>query len=170
MAERGILQSGDPVELLEGIIVQKPLKNPPHRFSNRAASQALEKVIPRGWYVDFQAPITLSRSEPEPDVVIVRGTSRKFLKRHPGPAEVGLVVEVSDKSLERDRVLKKRIYAEAGLPWYWLLNLKSRVLEVYSEPKGSDYTLHESFRPRQTVNVVLDGKIAGAVRVSELLP
>lgn len=170
MAELGILKSGDPIELLEGVIVQKPLKNPPHRFSNRAAGQALERIIPPRWYVDYQAPITLSRSEPEPDVVVIRGTSRKFLRRHPNPEDVGLVVEVSDTSLERDRILKKRIYAEAGIPWYWLLNLKSRILEVYSEPKGSDYARHEVFKSRQTVNVVLDGKIAGTIRVSEMLP
>src|SRR5215831_17843255 len=92
MAERGILQSGDPVELLEGIIVQKPLKKPPHCFSSLAARQELERVIPGGWYVVEQAPITLSRSEPEPDVSVIRGRPRDYLKRHPGPAEVGLVM------------------------------------------------------------------------------
>jgi Uma2 family endonuclease len=67
-------------------------------------------------------------------------------------------------------MLKKRIYAQAGVPYYWLLNLKRRTLEVYSQPKGSEYTKHSIFKPRQTVDLVLDGKGAGPVRVSDLLP
>jgi hypothetical protein len=90
MLERGILRSGDPVELLEGFIVQKPVKNPPHCLSNRAARRALESVIPSGWYVADQAPITLFSSEPEPDVSVIRGRPRSYLRRHPGIGEVAL--------------------------------------------------------------------------------
>jgi Uma2 family endonuclease len=170
MLERGVLKSGDPVELLEGFIVQKPVKNPPHSFATDASRDALGRVIPAGWFMREQNPVTLATSEPEPDLFISRGNRRHYRSRHPGPRDVALVMEISDTSLERDRILKKRIYAEAGIPWYWLLNLKRRLLEVYSEPKGRDYTRHEIFKPRQTVNIVLDGKVAGAVRVSELLP
>ena len=114
--------------------------NPPHRISTHISRQALERVVPDGWYVDSQMPITLSRSEPEPDVSVVRGDTRNYADRRPGPAEVGLVMEIADTSLERDSIRKKRIYAAAGIPYDWLLNLKTRSLEVYSVPQGNEYT------------------------------
>src|SRR5262245_7749406 len=109
MIEKGILGRDDPVELLDGLIVQKVSKNPPHRTSTWATRKALERVVPAGWYVDEQNPITLASSEPEPDVSVIRGTSRDYSARHPGGADVGLVVEVADATLDRDRGLKKRI-------------------------------------------------------------
>lgn len=170
MADKGILHSGDRVELLEGIIVEKPQVNPPHRISTHVSRQALERVVPDGWYVDSQMPITLSRSEPEPDVSVIRGDTHNYADRHPGPAEVGLVMEIADTSFERDSILKKRIYAAAGIPYYWLLNLKTRSLEVYSVPQGNEYTQRAVHKPEQAVDVVLDGKTVGTVRVGDLLP
>src|SRR5438270_12445595 len=98
-----------PVELLEGVIVQKMPKNPPHRIATRVTHQALERIVPPGWYVDAQAPVTLAGSEPEPDVAVIRGNSRDYRDRHPGPSDVGLLVEVADTTIARDRVLKRRI-------------------------------------------------------------
>ena len=72
--------------------------------------------MPQGWYVDAQEPITTSDSEPEPDVVIVRGDTRQYLNRHPGAQDLALVVEVADTSLQRDRTSKKRLYARVGIP------------------------------------------------------
>ena len=99
--------------------------------------QALERVVGVGWYVDSQEPITLATSEPEPDGVVVRGPSDDYADRHPGPRDVALVVEVSDDTLARDRTLKKRVYAEAGIPTYWILNLVEGKLEVYTAPTGA---------------------------------
>ncbi|MBV9396680.1 MAG: Uma2 family endonuclease, partial [Bryobacterales bacterium] len=99
MAERGILHSGDPVELLEGVIVQKPVKNPPHSTANEVARHTLEGVLPAGWIVRAQNPITLATSEPEPDLTVIRGSLRRYRTRHPGPREVGLVMEISGTSL-----------------------------------------------------------------------
>lgn len=62
--------------------------------------------MPDGWYVDAQEPITLDDSEPEPDVVVVRGNTRDYLDRHPDPQDLALVVEVADSTLERDRTAK----------------------------------------------------------------
>lgn len=70
MLEAGILKSGDPVELLEGWLVQKMTKNPPHRIATRRVRVALEALAPHGWYVDAQEPIVTADSEPEPDVAI----------------------------------------------------------------------------------------------------
>jgi len=79
-------------------------------------------------------------------------------------------MEIADTSLERDSIRKKRIYAAAGIPYDWLLNLKTRSLEVYSVPQGNEYTRRGVHGPDQTVKVVLDGKTVGAVRVGDLLP
>jgi hypothetical protein len=92
MIDKGILKSDDPVELLEGVIVQKMGKNPPHRIATRATRLALERSIPTGWYVDTQEPITTDSSEPEPDVAVLRGDSRDYPDRHPGAGAGALQV------------------------------------------------------------------------------
>lgn len=99
MIRSGILTDDDPVELLEGWLVLKMPKNPPHRAATRLMQDALARVVPVGWYVDAQEPITLEDSEPEPDVMIVRGETREYRDRHPGPRDVGAVIEISDTTL-----------------------------------------------------------------------
>jgi Uma2 family endonuclease len=117
MIRLGILTEDDPVELLEGWIIHKMPKNPPHRAATKLTRNALEEIVPEGWYVDAQEPITLLDSEPEPDVVVVRGNTRDYLDRHPGSQDLALVVEIADSTLERDRTSKKRLYARAGIPF-----------------------------------------------------
>ena len=170
MIERGILGPDDRVELLEGVIVQKMSKNPSHRIATRVSRLALERVIPSNWYVEAQEPITLQASEPEPDIAVIRGDTRMYPRRHPGIGDIGLVVEVSDSTLDRDRIMKKRIYATAGIPFYWLLDLNRRKLEVYSEPRASEYAQTAEYAEHDTIPVILDGVPAGTVRVSDLLP
>ena len=170
LIDRGILGPGDRVELLEGIIVQKVSKNPPHRIATRLSRLALERVIPPNWYVDAQEPITLQASEPEPDIAVIRGDTRMYARRHPGLGDIGLVVEVADTTMDRDRIVKKRIYAAAGIPFYWLLDLNSRKLETYSEPKGSEYASATEHAAHESVTVILDGVTVGSVAVSDLLP
>lgn len=118
MIEAGILTDDDPVELLEGWLVFKLLKNPPHRATTRLVRAAIEQLLPEGWYVDSQEPITLADSEPKPDVVVVKGDTRQCLDRHPGPNDIALVIEIADKTLQRDRGTKKRAYARSRIPIY----------------------------------------------------
>lgn len=134
MEQAGILDEDDQLELLEGLLIAKMTKNPPHRISTKLIRQALEQIIPEGWYVDSQEPISLSDSEPEPDVVVIRGKTTDYRDRHPDAKAVALVIEISDATLERDRTFKQRIYARSGIPIYWILNLRDRQLEVYTEP------------------------------------
>ena len=134
MIRLGILTEDDPVELLEGWIIHKMPKNPPHRAATKLTRNALEEVVPSGWYVDAQEPITLEDSEPEPDVVVVRGNTRDYLDRHPGSQDLALVVEIADSTLERERTSKKRIYTCVGIPLYWIANLPEQKLEVYTQP------------------------------------
>src|SRR5205085_6956634 len=99
MTRTGILTDDDPVELLEGWLVTKMPKNPPHRLSTQLTREALERLLPAHWHVNDQEPITTEESEPEPDITIVRGERRQYLERHPAPSEIALVVEVSDTTL-----------------------------------------------------------------------
>jgi Uma2 family endonuclease len=174
MARAGILTSDDRVELLEGWLIEKMTKNPPHRIATRKTRERLEALPIAGWYVDSQEPIVTAESEPEPDVVIVRGRTEDYADKHPGAANVALVVEVADVTLARDRVRKARIYARAGIPTYWILNLTDRKLEVYSRPTGESpaprYQDARTLGPDESVAVVLEDIEIGRVVVRDLLP
>ena len=98
--------------------------------------EAVMKIAPPGWCSRVQLPITLSRSEPEPDFVLARGNVRSYLTRHPAPDDAGLVVEVSNSSLNFDRTDKLRIFARGGLKCYWIVNVVDMQIEVFEQPSG----------------------------------
>ena len=174
MVRAGILGDDDPVELLDGWLVYKMPKNPPHRAVTRLVQDALARIVPAEWYVDAQEPITLPDSEPEPGVMVIRGQTRQYLDRHPGPRDVALVVEVSDATLQRDQELKKHVYARADIPVYWIVNLVENQIEVYSGPSGPAaqpaYRQQQRYRPAESVPVVIEGHPAGQIAAGELLP
>uniref|UniRef100_UPI003342DA57 Uma2 family endonuclease n=1 Tax=Prochlorothrix hollandica TaxID=1223 RepID=UPI003342DA57 len=120
MVRSQILTEADALEFLDGFLIPKMIKNPPHRISTQLLRQVLEAWIPEGYYVDSQEPITLATSEPEPDVTVIQGKTTDYRDRHPGGADVLLVVEVADATLARDRGLKQRLYSAAGIPHYWI--------------------------------------------------
>jgi Uma2 family endonuclease len=170
MINAGILTEDDPVELLEGWLVTKMSKNRPHSLSTQLTREALAGIMPSGWYVDDQEPITTADSEPEPDIVVVRGSRRDYTERHPSPDDVALVVEVADATLQRDRTLKLRIYASAGITAYWILNLPERQLEVYSDPTEATYRLQRIYSAAESAPVVIEGQEISTVAVRDLLP
>ena len=174
MGEAGLWTPDDRVELLEGLIVDKPMKNPPHTVANGILRRAIDRLAPPGWIVRTQDPITLDDSEPEPDLVLTRGSDRDFLGGHPTPADIALVVEVSETSLSRDREWKKRVYARNGIPVYWIVNLVDRLVEVYTDPSGPvltpDYATATILGPADAVDVTVAGAVVGSVAVADLLP
>jgi hypothetical protein len=174
MIRSGILTDGDPVELLEGWLVVKMSKNPPHSTATRLLRRALERLTPTGWFVDTQEPITTLDSEPEPDLVVVRGEERQFLERHPSPEDLALVVEVSDTSLERDQTTKQRLYARSRVPVYWIANLPESRIEVYTGPSGPveepGYSQRQDFALTDEVPLTIDGREVGRLSVRQLLP
>lgn len=173
MIREGILTDDDPVELLDGWLIPKMPKNPAHRVATRLTRMALERAIPPGWYVETQEPVTLALSEPEPDLAVILGDTRDYLDRHPGPQEVVLVVEIADTTLERDRVFKKRLYAEAGIPFYWIINLPERMVEVHHSPDTEanppDYRTRQLFTLGTGVPLEV-GNDPAEIRVADLLP
>jgi hypothetical protein len=174
MIDAGILDETDRVELLEGSVVVKMPRNPPHDGTIQIARKRLTPVLGPGWDLRIQSAVTLADSEPGPDLAVVRGDERTYLSRHPGPADVGLVVEVADSSLPRDRVDKGRLYARAGIVVYWVVNLVDRQVEVYSRPSGPTaapvYGQRQDHRPGSSVPLLLDGTLVGLIAVADLLP
>jgi Uma2 family endonuclease len=173
MGACGILTAEDRVELLEGWVVPKMIHNPVHDGTVAIIHEVLAKQLPEGWHIRVQSAITTADSQPEPDLVITRGRGRDFLQRHPGPADIALVIEVADTSLERDRD-KRRIYARAGVGVYWLVNLRERRIEVYSEPTGEDpepaFRRREDCDQASTVPLLVAGAVLARLAVSALLP
>lgn len=174
MIDAGILTEDDPVELLDGLLVPKMPKKPSHRLATGLVREALEQFVPDGWYVDSQEPITTAESEPEPDVAVVRGERRLYSDRHPGPGDLAIVVEVSDATLERDKTLKARLYAQAGIPVYWIVNLPEQRIEVLAEPSGPSehpgYRVRRDYGPGEAVPVVVGRIEVGRIAVDQVLP
>jgi Uma2 family endonuclease len=174
LAAAGVVDEDAPVELLEGLLVRRMTKHPPHALSAELTREALAALLPPGWFINGQEPLTTLDSEPEPDVIVVRGQRRDYADRHPGPDDVALVVEVADTSLGRDRGLKQRVYARAGVPVYWILNLVDRQLEVYTAPSGPTarpaYGERRDHGAEAAVPVVVGGQVVGSLDVGALLP
>jgi Uma2 family endonuclease len=179
MARLGLLTKHDKTVLLDGLLVQKMPKGAPHVTATKLAAKVLEGVVPSGWHVGKEDPIGLPTgptghgSEPEPDVAVVRGTIRDYAARHPGPADMALVVEVADSSLRDDRGSLVR-YAWAEIPVAWLVNLANGTVEVYSNPTGpvapALYQESKVYGSGDQIPVVVDGREVGQVTVRDLLP
>jgi Uma2 family endonuclease len=174
MLDAGILDEDSRTELLEGYLVTKMGYNPPHATSTGRTRRRIERLASFGWEVREEKPITLSDSEPQPDVSVARGDDSLYVARHPGPADLALVVEVSDSSLDIDRQDMARIYARAGIVEYWIVNLPDRQVEVYSQPTGPTaaptYANSQIYAAGSSVPLTLDGVIVGQIPVDELLP
>src|SRR5436309_317433 len=133
MIDHGILDEDDPIELLDGLLLVKEPQYSPHRTAVILVANALGRAFGEGWFVQVQSPIVLGdRSEPEPDVCVVRGTPRDYTHAHPTRPE--LIVEVALSGLRVARGRKAAAYARAGIADYWIVNLGDGVLEVHHEP------------------------------------
>ncbi len=174
LIEVGVLTENDDLELLDGYLVEKMSRNPPHDGTIQLVEDAVRALLPTGWCVRVQSAVTLSRSEPEPDLTVASGDKRSYLSRHPGAAEVGLVIEVSDSSLDSDRDDKIPIYARDGIAVYWIVNLVNRQIEVYEQPSGTSpsptYGSRHTYKPGDAIPVALGGANLGTIPVDDLLP
>jgi Uma2 family endonuclease len=133
MIEAGILGEDEHVELLEGLLIVMTPQNPPHARAIQRLNQVFTRALPDDFAVLPQLPLTLAEdSEPEPDLAVVRAEDARSSERHPHTAL--LVVEVAADSLGRDRGAKAALYARAGIPEYWVVNLADRAIEVHRDP------------------------------------
>jgi Uma2 family endonuclease len=174
LVDKGVFEPGDRVELIDGLLLVSEPQSSPHYTAIRLVERVFARAFGEGWDVRTQAPIALDdASEPEPDVAVVRGEPRDFSTAH--PARPVLVVEVAASSLDFDRQDKASLYARAGCPEYWIVNLIDRVLEVLREPTpepsapyGWDYARVEVLGPRDQVSTLLSAAIE--IAVGDLLP
>ena len=170
MARVGIVGSEDRCELLDGYLVNKMVQDTPHASTGERFTEDLMRLVPAGWRVRIQLPLDLGDSVTEPDACVVRGGRRTFSERHPTAGDVGLVIEVSESTLSIDRGFKKRLYAAAGIPVYWIVNLIDGVVEVCSDPTSTGYATRTDYRVGDMVPVVLDGIEIARLPASEVLP
>jgi hypothetical protein len=148
MLETGILADGEPVELIEGLLVRKSrgpaegddmVHGPRHALVVARLQRLSARIEALGGHVRSQLPVTLSdRDEPEPDLAIVKGSPEDYAGRHPGPADVLAVVEVADSSVDFDRTTKQRLYSAAGIASYWIVNIRQDRIEVLDSPRPDE--------------------------------
>lgn len=157
------------IEIIEGVIYDIAAQSSLHATGYQLVHEALRPVflVEAGYDIRGQLPLALGEdSEPAPDVAVVRGSIRDFRDRHPTTAI--LVVEVADSSLLHDRKKKIPLYARAGIPEYWILNLIRRTLEVYREPLDAAYLSRAILRAGDTVSPLARPEVR--VTIGELLP
>ena len=154
MFELGILTEEDRVELLDGEIVEMP---PPPGPDHNAPTAILTRLLVLGVgsrAIVMPGPtLRLSRwSAPEPDFVLLRPDPQNYRDRYPVPGDALLLVEISDSSIGRDRQLKLPLYAAAGIPEYWIVDVRGETVEVYRDPAGSSFASTQVFRRSDSVS------------------
>jgi Uma2 family endonuclease len=168
-AEVGLFRPDERLELLDGEILVKMTQKPPHSQSlGRTAARLRDGFGERHWVREQQPLVLGTRSEPEPDIVVVRGTFDDYPAEHPTGADVLIVIEIADTSLRLDRGRKRIAYARAGIQEYWIVNLRQRQLEVYRDPSGSDYHVKLIHGETETVSPLAAPDIT--MRVVDVLP
>lgn len=173
MIASGLLNESHRLELLKGVLVEKMTNNPQHAGHVGRIQRLIYQFLPQHLLLRTQSPVTLRDSEPEPDLAIVRLDPADYTERHPEPADILLVIEVSSSSLVTDR-FKADIYGEAAIPFYWIVNLPGRRVEVYSQPvataSGLRYGEPLIFQSGDVIPVILDGKEFGQFPAAQILP
>jgi len=169
MAAAGVLD--DPrVELINGYLAKKMGKNPPHIWAVDAIIEALRATLPHMWCRKEDPVWIPDFDELEPDVAVVRGNRDDYRSRIPEPKDVVLLVEVAERTLDRDRGEKRRAYAGGGILDYWIINLVARQVEVYSNPAAGDYRSLQVFKLGDEIPVLIEGVEVGRVSASDVLP
>jgi Uma2 family endonuclease len=138
LIDNGVLANKN-VELLEGELVEMPPESPLHTYITVNSSNYLREKL-KGLAIIREAhPITLSNSEPEPDIAIVKAHSYNYKNRHPFSEDIFLLIEISNKTLSYDLNEKKKIYAKEGIKEYWVVDINNRQIHVFLNPDNDDY-------------------------------
>src|SRR2546430_2801667 len=141
MVDAGILSEDDRVELIHGEILAMSPIGPPHNAAILRANEALTLIVRGKALVGAQGSIRLDEfDEPQPDVYLLRRKDDFYKSRHAGPSDLFLIIEMADSSLEYDQGLKMHLYAEAGVPEYWIADIRNDRLVAYSDPHEGSYS------------------------------
>lgn len=169
MVELGVFDSGSPVELIDGYIIDMAPQSSFHAAAVRLVEEALRVVFSVAYDVRVQLPLALDNaSEPEPDVAVVSGGPRDYIEHHPSNAV--LVVEVAGSSLQRDQSLKQSVYARNGIQEYWIVNLEAACLDVYRQPQDDTDTYKQQLSLRSGDSITPLAQPDCSIPVADLLP
>ena len=139
-AELGIFRPEERLELIGGEIIEKVSpQETPHAVAIGLVADTIREDLPHGYHLRIQTPMSIGPdSEPEPDIAVVSGQPRDYLASHPQTA--ALIIEIADTTIRMDRTTRASLYASAGIPEYWILNLRSRKLDVFRNPAPAEGT------------------------------
>lgn len=146
MGQFGIFSENDRVELVCGEIIQMSPIGERHAACVATLTQLITLRLRLSALVWAQNPIVLDDySEPQPDLAVLKPRGDNYRTSKPTPNDVLVVIEVSDSTLEFDRKVKVPLYADAGIPEAWVVNLPEERIEVYGDPAGGEYQTVRSY-------------------------
>jgi Uma2 family endonuclease len=171
---RGDFDDIDRHELVHGQVVPIMTRTPEHDFGLTELCQWFDRHLPAEFVIRTQMSAMIGNNVLEPDLCIVRGPARTYLRRHPRADDILFIVEVSDSSLARDRKQKAMIDAENAIAVYWIVNVTDRTLEVYSHPvmiaDACEYRDCTKYDIGDSLTVVFDGINLGSIAIQTLMP
>jgi Uma2 family endonuclease len=157
MLRTGILHEDDPFELIDGRLLREEPKTDSHVACINRLNRLLFQCISSEIVLSVQNPVRIDEyNEPEPDLVLSTA-----LDRAPEPDDVVLLVEVADTTLTYDRETQLPLYAQAGIPEVWIVNLAEAQVEVHREPSGSVYRTRHLAGPNDRVSVEGRASVSG---------
>jgi Uma2 family endonuclease len=169
MIEAGVLDEDDRVELLEGKVVCMSPQRPFHAASVQRSSRLLFKLLSDRAEIRIQLPIILGNdSEPEPDIAVVRLDANEYSFRHPEAADIYLLIEVADSTINKDRKQKARIYGKNHVLEYWILDLQKRLVYIFRQ--SEDGTYREELILNSTDSVTLQAFPDVAIALEAMFP
>jgi Uma2 family endonuclease len=165
MAEAGLFE-GQRVELIYGKIVDMSPSKSDHAGIVKRIHNIFREILDKNHIISVQDPIHIDdRSEPEPDIAILQYREDYYTQSHPTPKETLLVIEVANSSLEKDQKVKLPLYAKAGIPEVWIVNLQDHQLEQYREPSEKGYSSIRILRSKDSV----ENGVIGSLEVEKVL-
>lgn len=168
LAEVGLLHEDERVELIEGELIRMNPIEPGHSGHVNRLNRLFGRLLGDHVLLSIQNPVRLNdRTEPQPDLALLRPRDDDYSRATPTPADVLLLVEVADMSLAYDRDVKGPLYAAAGIREYWLVNLLDGRIEVYRDPGPAGYARVETLGPGDTLRPLTFPDLA--IPVSDVL-
>ncbi|MEO6029602.1 MAG: Uma2 family endonuclease [Candidatus Binatia bacterium] len=169
LVEDGVIGPDDRVELLDGVIVAMSPQNPPHAYAVARLSRWLHAVVGNEGFVRVRMPLDVSAASiPEPDLAVIAGRIEDAATGHPTTAL--LIVEVAESSVAQDRLTKGPMYAAAGIPEYWLVNLREHCVEVHRQPVRAERRYVETRIARADDVLDVAALPDSSISVHEILP
>jgi len=155
MYESGVFANGERVELIRGEIIKMAAIGRRHAACVDRCNDVFAYKLGKKVLIRIQNPLALDNtSEPEPDVLLLKRKVDYYESGHPRPADVFLLIEVADSTIDSDRELKIPIYAEDGITEVWLIDINSACIEAYRNPTAEGYQDIQKFYRGQNLSIL----------------